>query len=216
VAEAHANGDLVVRDSAPGGSAPVGSAPGSAHARLRAQTRGAHAAVERHLDLAGLAGRDSYCRFLLMNWACVPIELGLREAGVARLLPDWPARERRFALERDLAALGIELPPARACAIPGDAGSVFGWAYVLEGSRLGARLILRSVAASPDPDVRGGTGFLRQGEGMGLWRSFVAALSAIDDDEEAIARACAAARAGFGRFLAAACRAAAAGEATGA
>ncbi len=81
---------------------------------------------------------------------------------------------------------------------------MLGWSYVLEGSRLGAALIKRTVETSPDPQVRAATRFLGHGEGRNFWSSFKATLALIDQDDDAIASACAAALQAFERFIAAA------------
>jgi heme oxygenase len=58
--------------------------------------------------------------------------------------------------------------------------------YVLEGSRLGAKYLIRSVMQSPDPLVAQTTGYLGHGADERLWQSFLAALethgAALADD----------------------------------
>jgi heme oxygenase (biliverdin-IX-beta and delta-forming) len=174
---------------------------GHAHAHLRAETQSLHGVLDAGLNLADFANRKSYVRYLLMNWPCASIEPALEDAGVERLLPDWEQRRRRFALAADLNALGVRACPSPVHAIDADAGTILGWSYVLEGSRLGARLILQTVEASGDPDVRGASRFLRHGEGRNFWASFRAVLSQIDHDAVATANACAAATAAFKYFI---------------
>ncbi|SFK66634.1 heme oxygenase [Methylocapsa palsarum] len=144
-----------------------------------------------------------------MNWPCAAIESALETAGVQRLLPDWDQRRRRFALARDMEDLdafaGLSAPVAPYLAAGGQridagAGAILGWAYVLEGSRLGAGLILKTMESAKDPEVRIATRFLRHGRDENFWGSFKAALSQIDNDESAIADACAAACAAFRCF----------------
>lgn len=144
--------------------------------------------------------RDDYVGHLRKNVPCLWIEPALVAAGIHRLLPDWDARQRGRALELDLTALGLHWRRG-AVTIAGDDGTLLGWAYVLEGSRFGARLILRVVEATPDAGVRGATRFLRHGEGADFWIGFRAALARIDHDSAAIANACNGARAAFGQFL---------------
>ena len=100
--------------------------------------------------------------------------------------------------------MGVRVEPEIACSIAPDIGTMLGWDYVLEGSRLGAALILRTVETSDDPRVRGATRFLSHGDGQSFWSSFKAMLARIDQDDDAIARACAAAVQAFERFIAAA------------
>lgn len=153
------------------------------------------------MPLADLAHRGAYIGYLRMNWACAAIEMALEQAGVRRVLPDWDWRLRRFDLAADLDAVGVALPPVQAHRVAPETGTILGWAYVLEGSRLGAKLVLRSVERSADQDVRAATRFLRHGVDGNLWASFKMVLARIDGDEGAIAQACDGARAGFQAFI---------------
>jgi len=105
---------------------------GHAHAVLRKATRTLHASLD--------ASRSGYVRYLLMNCPCTWIEPALTDAGIHRLLPDWDQRQRQLALAADLEALEVTPDPPRARIIEADAGTILGWSYVLEGSRL-ARII---------------------------------------------------------------------------
>ena len=58
-------------------------------------------------------------------------------------------------------------------------GYLMGVAYVLEGSRLGARYLLKTVSVSQDQAVRGNTRFLAHGQDKKLWPAFVATLESI-------------------------------------
>jgi hypothetical protein len=49
--------------------------------------------------------------------------------------------------------------------------------YVLEGSRLGAQVLLQAVAGSSDAAVTAATAYLRHGAGRHLWQSFLALLA---------------------------------------
>jgi heme oxygenase len=90
--------------------------------------------------------------------------------------------------------------------IGADTGTLLGWAYVLEGSRLGARLIHQIVEASAGRDLQNATRFIRHGENGNYWKTFTAALSQIDQDDIAIASAGVAAQTAFECFLNAARR----------
>jgi heme oxygenase len=176
------------------------AARGNAHAALRLQTRDLHSAVESRLVLSNLATRAGYVDYLLFNWACAPIELALEHAGISNVLLDWDRRRRRIALVTDLDALGVPTPSCCALTIDSDIGSLLGWSYVLEGSRLGARVILQTVIRSPEPEVRCALAFLRHGDGEHLWGTFKDELRKIDRDPAAIAKACACANAAFRCF----------------
>ena len=173
---------------------------GVARKQLRAETQTAHSALDQLISSSTLVSRPAYLGYLLGNSPCAAIEIELANAGVCRFVPDWQQRQRRDSLWRDLTALGVQQLQHPSCAIDSDIGSIMGWSYVLEGSRLGARLILQSVEKSDDPAVRSATRFLRHGEGKNLWGSFQTALSQIDGDVVAIGRACSAANAAFQCF----------------
>jgi heme oxygenase len=161
------------------------------HAALRAATAALHDAVEARFAGFDLSRRGPYGDFLRGQAAGIlPVEAALDAAGIARILPDWPRRARTAALLADLAALGREppaVPPPRFA--PG--GEALGAAYVLEGSRLGAALLLRQVGPGL-PDA-----FLRHGAHGGLWRSFLARLAPAPDRAAVIRGA----RQAFGHFL---------------
>jgi hypothetical protein len=99
----------------------------------------------------------------------------LIEAGVQRIFSDWTLRSRRRAILHDLACVG---GVARPLAVPRplDFDGVLGTMYVLEGSRLGAQVLLQAVAGSSDAAVTAATAYLRHGAGRHLWQSFLALL----------------------------------------
>ena len=160
---------------------------GHAHECLRSQTRSLHEALDASMPLTELANREDYIRYLSINLPCAAIEEALERAGVYRILPDWNYRRRRFNLTDDLFALGVASPPSPRFQIANDTGTILGWSYVLEGSRLGASVILRKVEVSALAEIRVATRFLRHGLGKNYWNSFKIALARIDADPEAIA-----------------------------
>jgi heme oxygenase len=180
---------------------PIRSAPQRGHARrsLRSETAVLHETVER-LFAPERMTRDGYIRYLMMNRPLASIEPVLEAAGIYRVLPDWDIRQRRFVLASDMGAMGVPTQEPRAIAISGDIGTLLGWSYVLEGSRLGARFILKGIEATRDQELIGATQFLRHGAGLDLWTAFTAALSRIDNDPSAIEAAVEAARAAFSCF----------------
>ena len=174
-----------------------------AHAVLRRATRDLHDILDGVLTAWDLTTRAGYVRYLKANLPCAVVEPALTAAGLSRLLPDWPGRQRRHALAGDLDRLGEggKATGATPVILSGDA-TLLGWAYVLEGSRLGAAVILRRVNASTDPAPGQATAFLRHGEGVPYWPRFLSVLSRLDGDSAALDRAAAAARLAFGCFLA--------------
>jgi heme oxygenase (biliverdin-IX-beta and delta-forming) len=173
---------------------------GHAHEAIRHHIRHLHEALDARLVLSNLASRTAYIDYLLINWAFVPIEQALERAGIGQVLPDWVLRRRGSALVADLEAFGVPLPSYPALGIDSDVGSLLGWSYVLEGSRLGARVILQTVMTSPDPQIARTTGFLRHGSGERLWESFKIELGRINGDPVAIVKACTGATAAFRCF----------------
>ena len=176
------------------------SGSASAHERLRSSTEAMHRLIESQFDLDSLLQPTAYQAFLLSNWPLVSIELGLERAGIRQILTDWEVRSRRDCLVTDLRHYRISPPDIVRLDIPSDHATLLGWSYVLEGSRLGAEVILRKLNPSPGY-VQQGMAFLRRGSRAHLWPSFKSALSAIDDDASAISRACVAANLAFRCFL---------------
>jgi heme oxygenase len=172
---------------------------GRARRHLQAATAILHDTVERHFA-PGRMTRSAYIQYLTMNRPLASIELALEAAQIRCVLPDWDMRRRRFVLASDLRTMGISTAEARAICISDDLGTLLGWSYVLEGSRLGARVIFKAIASTGDQELIGATRFLRHGVEMALWTTFTAALSRIDNDPSAIECACKAASAAFNIF----------------
>lgn len=118
---------------------------------------------------------------------------------------EWTQRRKLHLLERDLAYLSsraqrpqlddAQLPEIRS--VPAALGCL----YVMEGSTLGGRVLLKRVNAKLGLDVGRGATFLHAyGELTGeMWRRFTACLRSIDDASSR-AVACAAARHTFAAF----------------
>lgn len=184
--------------------------PARAHVRIRDRLRDAtaetHAALDREFGAYDLTRRTGYRRFLAANAAALlPLEQALERSGVRQIMPDWEQRARSHAILADLAFFADS---ARPLALDGllDRDRLLGTLYVLEGSRLGARVLVKLAMRSADPDVRAATAYLRHGEGRGLWPSFLSLLEregASADEAELIAGADAA----FAMFAEAAARA---------
>ena len=172
----------------------------SARAWLRGATRDSHAGVDA-LFGAGLADRATYAGYLAGMHAFL--------APVADALP---GLDRSIhCLEADLATIGAAPPPHAPCiALAGD--DILGWRYVIDGSALGARVLLRQVAALGHDGHRGGRFLSRHAEGTG-WTATLAALEDFPADAsrrralaDAASCAFAAARAAFVTALAVAHR----------
>ncbi len=123
---------------------------GAAHQALRAGTAEAHERLDGLFERFDLGSREGYVRFLTAHAAALlPMEAALDAAGAERVIADWPERRRGPMIRADLAALGAPLPdPVPAPELPegADPAAIAGAVYVLEGSRLGGRMLERQVA----------------------------------------------------------------------
>jgi heme oxygenase len=147
---------------------------GSVRRLLLAQTAADHAHVDARFSALIGRGAAGYGEFLRLSAVAIyPVEEALIAGDIERLLPDWEQRTRKAALKADLGDLGIEapalapLPPLR-----GEA-QLFGASYVLEGARLGARVLVRRLQAARDSPPRRAMRYLHHGEGQPFWRSFL-------------------------------------------
>jgi heme oxygenase len=179
---------------------------------IRARTAALHSQVEVALGLPGaIRTRHDYGawlgRFLGLY---APLE------HVLAAFPDWnsrnlalPSPSHSERLVSDLAALGVDpadLPRADSTLLPEmpTFAHALGVLYVLEGSTLGGRLILRDVQARLGTAIDGATGFLGgRGEMAGaMWRGFRAALDSFGNEcPELRAEVVASAQCGFGAIL---------------
>ncbi|WP_129776765.1 biliverdin-producing heme oxygenase [Peristeroidobacter soli] len=163
---------------------------------LRGATDHLHRDLDRIAAGFNLADVTHYRRFLQANAATlIAIEQLLENASVEQLLPDWPQRSRRAAILADLHNLHSDVQPLALRRTAPTPSEVFGILYVLEGSRLGARVQLDQVQASHDENVRNASTYLRHGqpgEGSSLWRSFLELLEtheAADDQTQTVSGA---------------------------
>ena len=109
-------------------------------ALLRARTRDAHETVDAVFGTHLLADRDDYRRFLIAHARALPAA----EALAAQAMP---LRARTPLLADDLARLDTAMPDVLTVDASG-AAAAWGALYVVEGSRLGGRLLAQSVPAT--------------------------------------------------------------------
>lgn len=168
-------------------------------AELRNNTSDLHDRLDRAISLTPIVSRLGYERFLLMHARVLPVaERWLAAQPLFATLPG--DRLRTAALMRDLEDLKLSAPAS--APIAGDGSSVAGLAYVLEGSRLGARYLLAELAKA---GARYPVAFLRHGEGEDYWKSFRVWLAAQPASKSAVATAVTSARAAFDAYLEAVC-----------
>ncbi len=187
-------------------AAPAAIVEMPASGALLADLRAATAAHHDRLDMAFSGGafrdRDGYARFLIMQALVLPsAEALLAGSREYRTLPDWDSRFRSAALAGDLARLGLPMPAPHAldvnAALPGSAAGV---AYVLEGSRLGGRLIAQKLTQAGMGDMP--TAFIAHGAEARHWQSFRAWLDGRPSDGAYADAAVQAAIAVFERYIA--------------
>ena len=150
-----------------------------AHAALRAATFDCHQRVDEIYSSAQLDDRVSYGNFLCAQAAALlPVEAALDQLGMADLVEDWPERIRGQHLIRDMVELGIAKPEPIERPTLSSPPEMLGALYVLEGSRLGGKLLRRSVPSNFP------TRFLA-GESLESWALFLMRLDQlIDNDAE--------------------------------
>ena len=158
---------------------------GAMLAQLRTATRPAHDALEGSLGLLDdQLDRDSYSRVLQRFYgfwqAWEPRAAFLLEDGMLA------GQRRLHLLAADLATLGVSASAVAAlpaCPPPvlRDAAEALGSLYVMEGSTLGGRVILRNVERCLGLDAAsGGSYFAGYGPATGsMWRAFLIRLDAV-------------------------------------
>jgi heme oxygenase (biliverdin-IX-beta and delta-forming) len=162
--------------------------PSGLRGRLKDATAADHRELDARFATFDLSKRTDYRRFLEASAAALlPLEAALERDGVAGIFDDWAQRSRRAAIIADIDRLGGAIRPWRGIG-PFTRHSLIGALYVLEGSRLGAKFLLRIIARSADPQVSEATAYLRHGAGQALWPSFLArleseAVAAVDESE---------------------------------
>ncbi|EJT04627.1 biliverdin-producing heme oxygenase [Rhizobium sp. CCGE 510] len=161
---------------------------------LRAQTADCHAEVDKLFGTFDLSNRQQYRTFLQAHARVIPAsEDALEDAGIARLLPDWPERRRTQGLLADIREFGDSLPPSLPPPALHSEAALWGALYVLEGSKLGGAVLAKTVA-----DHLPSSYLSLQGP-KGAMRSFMDRLDASDLDDPAAAIS--AARSIFDLFL---------------
>lgn len=112
---------------------------------LREATRPRHDEVDALFGRIDLSDPADYREFLSAHaGALLPIEEWLG-SHAALVVDDWPERSRTAALKADMAALAMAEPEQEAFSLSPDPASVAGVLYVVEGSKMGGRVLARSV-----------------------------------------------------------------------
>ena len=155
---------------------------------LARTTRAAHAGLEAQLRLDGDATPGRYVAYLRTMHAVSRRIEPHTSIALASLGLDAQARGKCAWLERDLAHFGVEPLASAAMRIPATVAARVGWAYVLEGSTLGGRVLHAQLAPRWSLTRERGAAFLYgYGERTArMWRAFVDALNALGPDDGAM------------------------------
>ena len=172
-----------------------------ARAALRNATAEDHERVDALFSRFDLTQPEGYRAFLRAQVAATrAVEAALDEGRISETVADWPQRRRAALAVADLAALGAQPPyPLPKPALFGTA-QLLGAAYVLEGSRLGAKVLRRGLPPEM-PQT-----FLSAPAAPGAWAAMLMTIEAHVVTREDVAMACGAARRVFALFEAAATR----------
>ncbi|MCX5570236.1 MULTISPECIES: biliverdin-producing heme oxygenase [Kaistia] len=172
---------------------------------LKAETTDTHSRLDKSI-MAGrpFESRERYAMFLTVQHQFHrDIDALYSNPDLDRILPDLAGRRRFGDVEQDLGDLAVAAPaPATAPAFHGEADipTALGWLYVAEGSNLGAAFLIKEAAKLGLSEEFGARHLAGAPEGRGLhWKTFTAALDAIELDQDEEARMVEGARAAFRR-----------------
>ena len=139
---------------------------------------------ELHRELDAIVGvfssRSEYARFLQGTYRHrAPVEAALLNA-TAVGASSWRPRKLIPELEADLADLALPLPTAEPFHLSNDMAAFLGAAYVLEGSALGARVLVKGVGVLGFGPEHGARYLSVQGGSLDSWRTLLVALEGLD------------------------------------
>ncbi|PSJ59158.1 biliverdin-producing heme oxygenase [Kumtagia ephedrae] len=156
--------------------------------RLKAATHDTHERLDKSI-MAGepFASRERYGLFVkVQHQFHRDIDALYVNPVFDRLLPDLAGRRRLGLIEQDLADLAVAAPAAStvpAFGADADIPAALGWLYVAEGSNLGAAFLLKAAEKLGLSETFGARHLAGAPEGRGLhWRTFTAALDALELD----------------------------------
>ncbi len=171
--------------------------------RLKAATNTTHDRLDKTIMAADPFGsRDRYALFLKVQHDFHRVvDVFYTRYDMWKLIPDLAERRRLDLIRQDIADLGGKPPALRS---PDyyliDAPTVLGWLYVAEGSNLGATFLLKEAAKLGLSETFGARHLAAAPEGRGKhWKTFTAALDAIELKSEEEERVIEGARQAFTR-----------------
>lgn len=141
------------------------------HRRLRVATEDLHQRVDQQagdFDLATVRGQREFLTMMIGGLSAV--EPALDRSGAEQVFSPWPSRRRLGAACEEL---GETTEVSHSDAIDyTDEAEIWGALYVLEGSRLGSRLLAKQAPGSQ---------FLELSAEDRMWPAFLDALGAADE-----------------------------------
>lgn len=161
--------------------------------RLKAATTGAHSILDKFIMSAEpFKNKENFAKFIQAQYLFHrDLDVFYENEQLDGLLPDLIGRRRLQFIEQDLNDLEHSLPEALEPKFNKDSSfdlpEAMGWLYVVEGSNLGAAFLLKDAAKIGLNETFGARHLAGAPEGRGLhWRTFTAALDAIElsDAEE--------------------------------
>lgn len=148
---------------------------------LKRATDAAHTRLEAIVQSADMfATVEGYRRYVAATWAMRDrCERLLDLNGAADLWPDWPGRRIAGLAAQDMADIGMAPDPAEEnLHLRLTRPEQLGLLYVLKGSSLGARILVRMVSALGLTADSGARHLHAQSLGPSTWRSFLTVLDA--------------------------------------
>ena len=174
---------------------------------LKSATHGTHERLDKSIMMQKpFESRERYGQFVEVQYLFHrEIDALYSSPTLDGMLPDLAGRRRYDLTERDLTDLGMGLPKANGAPVFAtnanvDLPTALGWLYVAEGSNLGAAFLLKEAAKLGLSETFGARHLAAAPEGRGLhWKTFTAALDALQLTEPEEARVIDGARAAFAR-----------------
>ncbi len=147
---------------------------------LKRATDEAHARLEEIVQSSGMfASVEGYRRYLAATWAMRDrFEHLLDINGAAEIWPEWPSRRIAALAAHDMADLHLSKPPQILSQTRLNRSELLGVLYVMEGSSLGARILVRMVSALGFSNDFGARHLFAAASSTSAWRSFIAVLDA--------------------------------------
>lgn len=177
--------------------------PFSRSKSLKALTYDTHELLDKRImAFQPFANRENYARYLQAQFLFLrDMESLYDNPLLARVLSDLDERRRYDLIAADLGFLGQPLPElceARRDGASFDLATALGWLYVVEGSKLGAAILLKLTEKLGLSAERGAQHLAAHPDGRARhWREFTAILDAQDFGAAEEARVVDGAKAGF-------------------